>query len=145
MVPKRLPWKSLRFAWPVGHAKSKNPRFTWNTHFGGFNRKMLEILDFEHFRKMMKINTKVLIFRDLHILAVFSQNMVFGNTNVMTFTHNIGSEKRKHRFTQNQHKSVDFGRFRKWPTRGSVIFGRFLDQPLADTHRVPFFYYSLWL
>ena len=57
------------------------------THFGEFNRKMLDFEEIEHFRKMMKINTKVLIFRDLHILADFSQNMVFGNRDVMKYTH----------------------------------------------------------
>ena len=103
---------------------------------------MLEIKDFEHFRKMMKINTKVLIFRDLHILAVFSQNMVFGNRNVMKITHNIDLEDGITGFTQNQHFSVDFGRISKCVTSGSRILVGILDQPLADTEWRPFFYYN---
>jgi hypothetical protein len=73
----------------------------------------------------MKINTKELIFRDLHILAVFSQNMVFDDKNVMTFTHNIGSEERFYEFHENQHFSVDFRTFRICVTGGSRKFGRF--------------------
>ena len=74
---------------------------------------MLDFFEIEHFRKMMKINTKVLIFRDLHILADFSQNMVFDNEDVMTFTHNIGAEKVFKGFRENQHFSVDFRGFSK--------------------------------
>ena len=80
---------------------------------------------------MMKINTKVLIFSKLHILAVFSQNMVFGKKDVMTFTHNIGSEERFYRFLENQHFSVDFRTFRNRPTRGSVISGKWFHRDLS--------------
>jgi hypothetical protein len=44
-------------------------------------------LRFPENRKMMKINTKVLIFSKLHILADFSQNMVDDKHNVMKYTH----------------------------------------------------------
>ena len=91
---------------------------------------------------MIKINTKVLILSKFYILADFSQNMVFGNRDVIRIAHNIGPEDDFQGITQNQHFSVDFGRISKCVTGGSRILVGILDQPLADTEWRPFFYYN---
>ena len=87
---------------------------------------MLGFEESEHFWKMIKINTKVLILSKFYILADFSQNMGNLEFNVIRIAHNIGPEDENWRFTENQHFSVDFRRIWKWPTRGSVIFGGFV-------------------